>query len=174
MNINWKAFVVAFTVAYLVSLAVFLSLKTCTASAHTVTAPDCARTASLWPTPESRQLQLRNCNKLRIRHANAHWCQRLDLTPFAAIDCWWPAGSREKAKDVAECESTASVSNEYARAHGLGRWSSNSSGHVGIMQLGAPERRANGWYVVGDPAIVQIKSALNLFNARGWQPWVCG
>jgi len=174
MKLNPKDIIIAgafsLTVLVLIVLATALAPP---AEAHTVTAPDCARTASLWPTPQSRQSQLSNCNRLRIKHASAHWCKRLDLTPFAAIDCWWPASSIPWAKRVAECESTASVSNEYARAHGLGRWSSNSSGHVGIFQLGAPERHSYGWYIAGDPATTQVKSALKLYNARGPQPWVC-
>lgn len=102
------------------------------------------------------------------------WCQRADLTPHQAIDCAFPARLRSAAKRVAECESTASAPKRIAQRRGLGRWARDYANgtHWGIFQLGENERENHGEYEVGDPAIVQVRSARSLHRARGWQPWL--
>lgn len=97
-------------------------------------------------------------------------CQRPSLTASQAIDCLWPRGERAKAHRVAECESTASASEQIARRNALGRWARNGS-HLGIFQMGSAEREDHGQYTVGAPARTQVRSALSLRRARGWQPW---
>jgi hypothetical protein len=172
MKLNPKDIILLVAIAAMtVCLALFVAFPP-GASAHTVSKQTCASVASIYP-PHLRRGVQRNCVRLAAKHAEDHHCQRFDLTPFDAIDCIWPKATRPWAKRVGECESTASVSNEYARAHGLGRWSRNASGHWGIFQLGAPERAEYGPYRIGDDARVQVKSALGLYRARGAQPWVC-
>lgn len=47
--------------------------------------------------------------------------------------------------------------------------------YVGVFQMGYSERQDYGWYVVGDPPAVQVRSAHNYFVASGsdWSPWSC-
>lgn len=99
-------------------------------------------------------------------------CRAVNLTAMKAIKCYWPERSRAKALEVAQCESTANAPERIARQRSLGRWARNGV-HVGIFQMGRTERRAHGWYVVGDPARVQVRSAISLFRDRGFQPWNC-
>jgi hypothetical protein len=99
-------------------------------------------------------------------------CRAAHLTAPKAIQCYWPARSRAKAHRVAECESTASAPERIARVRGLGRWARNGQ-YVGIFQLGVRERKRYGWYEVGAPARVQVRSAIRLYRDRGWQPWSC-
>ena len=103
---------------------------------------------------------------------NVITCQRANLTPHQAIDCIWPRRSRAAAHRIAECESTASAPERIARHRGLGRWARNGK-YAGIFQMGPNERRAHGWYSIGAPAIVQVRSALSLYHSRGWSPWSC-
>lgn len=66
---------------------------------------------------------------------------------------------------VAECESTVGEA---------GRWAVNGQ-YVGIFQMGEWERENYGWYTVGAPALVQVRSAYRYFVASGsdWSPWAC-
>lgn len=100
-------------------------------------------------------------------------CRAPNLTPTKAIDCYWPRSSRATAHRVAECESTASASERVAQRRRLGRWAADyaTGTHWGIFQLGGAERKAHGRYVLGSPARVQVRSAVSLFDDRGWVPW---
>lgn len=100
------------------------------------------------------------------------FCERRDLTPHQAINCTWPKRLRAAAKRVAECESTASAAPHTARRRGLGRWARNGT-HLGIFQLGNPERSKHGPYRIGSPAVAQARAAYSLYRDRGWQPWEC-
>jgi len=93
-------------------------------------------------------------------------------TAIDAITCYWPAHSRQYAIRVAECESTASAPEYVARKHGLGRWARNGQ-YIGIFQMGTKERKRYGWYRIGAPARIQVRSAMRLYWHRGWQPWAC-
>lgn len=106
--------------------------------------------------------------------ASSSWrcSQHRTITPHQAIDCVWPAASRAAAHRVAECESTASASESLARRESLGRWARNGK-YVGIFQMGPSERGAHGWYRRGASALVQVRSALSLYEDRGWGPWSC-
>lgn len=102
-------------------------------------------------------------------------CRTHTLTPRQAIYCLWPRESRATALRVAECESTASAPDRIARARGLGRWARDyaTGRHWGVFQLGPKERRDHGPYALGSSARVQVAAAVSLYEARGWQPWVC-
>ena len=91
-------------------------------------------------------------------------------TPLQAVRCLWPAASRQRALRVAQCESTADAPASIARRRGLGRWAVNGD-HVGVFQLGARERHTYGAYRVGASAATQVRAAIALHAARGWQPW---
>ena len=97
-------------------------------------------------------------------------CRATHLSARKAIKCYWPATSRATALRVAECESTASAPEPIARRRELGRWARNGT-HLGIFQLGNPERRTHGQYTQGDSARRQVKSALSLYHDRRWNPW---
>ncbi len=142
-----------------------------TARAHTVTTTHCNLVASLWPPGTTiRRVIAGTCAERAQAHARVHTCARTDLTVYAAIDCTWPAPLRTAAKVIAQCESTANVSNATARARGLGRWARNGQ-YWGPFQMGTDERAAHGEYRIGDDARVQVRSALSLYDDRGWQPW---
>lgn len=145
-----------------------------TAHAHTVRPATCDAVAALYPTPTQRRVHAATCRRLAARHARAHHCQRADLTPYAAIDCLWPAHERSTAKAVARCESTAHVSNAAARSATppLGRWARNGE-HWGVFQLNADARATYGAYRIGADAREQVASALRMRRARGWGPWSC-
>lgn len=70
-----------------------------------------------------------------------------------------------QARVVAECESTVGPAGLYAV----------NGQYVGVFQMGEWERSTYGWYTVGAPAYVQVRSAWNYFRASGrdWSPWAC-
>lgn len=166
---TYRTVLATFLAAFAVAVAVAMHTPD-RAEAHTVRPATCHAVASLWPTPAARKRIATVCLRLATEHNRAHTCARTDLTPYAAIDCEWPADLRAAAKDVARCESTANVSNALARARGLGRWARNGT-HWGVFQLGTPEREDHGEYRLGDDARLQVRSALSLYRDRGWQPW---
>jgi len=156
-------------IAIIVLALVIMATSIGRAEAHVVTPQTCTAVASIYPADQRRAVRAR-CVRLAAKHKRAHTCQRADLTPFQAIDCIWPAWGRSDAKHVAQCESTANVSNEYARANGKGRWARNGQ-YWGVMQEGDDERARYGPYQIGSDARIQIRTSLAHFRATGWGAW---
>lgn len=164
---TWRRLTLAVAVGAVLLAA--LLLFTPAADAHRVTGAHCRAVASVYPAA-SRDRMRATCTRLVVRHATMHRCASADLHPFVAITCVFPPHLQAGARAIAQCESTAHVSNAYARAHGKGRWARNGQ-YRGIWQIGDGERAQHGDYSVGADARVQARTALSLYRSRGWQPW---
>ena len=163
--------IIAITAVLFTTIVIWLTVSVGSAQAHAVTPQTCTAVAALYP-PGQRQAVRARCVRLAAKHTRDHLCQRSDLTPFQAIDCIWPAHGRADAKRIFDCESTAHVANAVARANSRGRWARNGQ-YWGTAQMGSSERATSGAYQIGSDARIQIRSALGLYRARGWQPWAC-